>query len=203
VSLTSEAPVEAPTYARAEALAVALKFVRLLKPRCERLVVAGSLRRRRKAAVKDIEILFIPKFGERVGPADLFGGKIRANLAEDAIAALLAAGLIAKRSKSDGTFTWGEANKLAIHLESGIPVDLFAATEAIWFNLLVCRTGPKELNIQICAAAQSIGWKWNPYGEGFSRPIGLSADRREVRPMRSERDVFEFVGLEYLEPWER
>jgi DNA polymerase/3'-5' exonuclease PolX len=88
------------------------------------------------------------------------------------------------------------------HVASGIPVDLFATTEACWHNYLVCRTGPAESNIRIAAAAKARGWKWNPYGEGFSRG-GPLAGPEEARALRSEREVFEFVGLPYTEPEER
>lgn len=36
---------------------------------------------------------------------------------------------------------YGSKNKLMRHRASGIPVDLFSATTANWFNYLVCRTG--------------------------------------------------------------
>jgi DNA polymerase/3'-5' exonuclease PolX len=200
VSLTTEKQ----TFPRSVALDVARKFVRLLKPRCERLVVAGSLRRRRKQEVSDVEILFVPKFIQDVDPNDLFGVKIRVNAAEQAISALLTAGIVAKRPKSDGSFTWGESNKLAIHLDTGMPVDLFTATTENWFNYLVCRTGPADLNVRICNAAIERGWKWNPYGEGFTRkPCGRGPGWHDVARMDSERAVFEFIGLDYLEPWER
>ncbi len=83
---------------------------------------------------------------------------------------------------------WGEKNKLAVHVASGVPVDLFAATEANWFNYLVCRTGPGESNIAIASAAKAMGWQWHPYGTGFSRPVGLGTEGRAVA---SEREVFE------------
>ena len=83
------------------------------------------------------------------------------------------------------------------HVPSGIPVDLFATTEACWFNYLVCRTGGADNNLAICFAAQRAGWKWTPYGPGFTRGSG------EVHLVRSEREVFEFVGLPYLEPEQR
>ena len=37
----------------------------------------------------------------------------------------------------------------------------------------------------------------NPYGAGFTDGHG------NLVPVTSERDVFELVGLKYLEPWER
>jgi len=179
-------------------MVVAKELCDALKPVTERLIVAGSLRRR-KAEVGDVEVLFVPRVAEY--RAGLFAEDLRrVSLADDCLAGLISAGVLAKRPNSNGGFAWGEKNKLAIHVASGIPVDFFTATEANWFNYLVCRTGPGESNIRIASAAQARGWKWNPYGEGFSRVSGLGT---EVYRVASERDVFEFVGLDFKDPWER
>ena len=181
----------------ADARAVAKLFVAFLKPHCSRIVVAGSLRRR-KPAVNDIEILFVPSFVAEPDPGDFFGAMRLGNRTERAIAALLAGGVMAKRLNVNGHEAWGEKNKLGVHLESGIAVDLFTATLENWWNYLVCRTGGADNNIRICNAAIARGWKWNPYGAGFSRE-----NPGEKRVVQSEREVFAFVGLPYLEPWER
>jgi len=189
-------------YPRAEALRVAKELCDALKPVCvpDRLIVAGSLRRR-KELVGDVEIVFVPKV-EVLPSADLFGGgePVVRNLADEVIDGLVRDGVLRKRLSRDGRPAWGAKNKLALHANSLIPVDLFTATEESWFNYLVCRTGPAELNTLIASKAQELGWMWNPYGSGFSRASGLG---REVRVMGSEREVFEFVGLPYKEPWER
>lgn len=165
----------------------------------ERVAIAGSLRRK-KPLVGDIEILFIPRL-EQLPARDLFGQDVPVrNLAEEVIENWLARGVLKKRLNVNGSEMWGDKNKLAVHASTGIPVDLFAATEANWFNYLVCRTGPSESNIRIAEAARRKGWMWNPYGEGFSRGAGLGRERVGVT---SERDVFEFVGLPYLEPEKR
>jgi DNA polymerase/3'-5' exonuclease PolX len=177
----------------ADGLAVARVLCAALEPVTTRLIVAGSMRRR-KDMVGDVEILFVPRF--QAVPFDLFGTVVQMSLADDALAGLLENGTLAKRLNVKGSDMWGEQNKLARHVASGIPVDLFTATEANWFNYLVCRTGPGQSNIAIASAAKRMGWQWNPYGVGFSRGA-------EVRPVASEREVFEFVGLPYREPWER
>ena len=180
-------------FPRANALAVAKELCAALQPCCERLIVAGSLRRR-KSAVGDVEILYIPRFEDRqfdlltVAPM---------NLAEEAIGGMMCRGLLSKRASKTGSFAWGAKNKLALH-RSGIPVDLFAANEENWWNYLVCRTGPADSNTRICMAAQQRGWKWTPYGAGFSR-----SDGGETYQVESEADVFRFVGLPFAEPWER
>lgn len=181
------------------ASAVAAELLFDLGPSAHRMAVAGSIRRL-KPTVGDIELLFIPRL-EQLPARDLFGQDVPVrNLAEEVIAGWLARGVLKKRLNVNGSEMWGDKNKLAVHDTTGIPVDLFAATEANWFNYLVCRTGPGESNIRIAEAARRKGWMWNPYGEGFSRGVGLGRERIGVT---SEREVFEFVGLPYLEPEKR
>lgn len=187
-------------FPRAAAIEVARELVTVLKPLCEpeRLRVLGSLRRR-KEEVGDVEILYVPFFGDEPDPADLFGSLRHYNHADRWLNLALHTGTIARRPRSDGAFTWGEENKFALHIASGIPVDFFSATEANWWNLLVCRTGPAESNTQICMAAERRGWKWDPYSPGFlDRHTGQLVYRT-----LSERDVFNAVHLSYAEPWER
>ncbi|MBN8249752.1 MAG: hypothetical protein J0L84_20215 [Verrucomicrobia bacterium] len=159
-----------------------------------RLLWVGSLRRN-KADVGDVEILFVPVRGLAPDQGDLFGSMIETDKAADAINALVKRGVLAKRPKEDGTFTWGAQNKLAVHTATGMPVDLFAATVETWPNLLVCRTGPAALNAIIAQRAKDRGWRWNPYGAGFYGPDG----QLKV-PVRCEADVFQAVDLPPTDP---
>lgn len=180
-------------YPRAEALKVAKELCDALKMFTVRLIVAGSLRRR-KLEVGDVEILYIPRFELRT--LDFFA-QANVNLADEVLSCLLQKEVIRQRTNVKGSVMWGEKNKLAAHVASGIPVDFFAATQENWFNYLVCRTGGADNNLAIASAAQAKGWKWNPYGVGFTD------ERGQIVPVFSERDVFELVGLPYREPWER
>ena len=180
-------------YPRAEAIAAAAELCRALKPYTERMIVAGSLRRR-KPMVGDIEILFIPKFEMR--KLDLLSDTL-VSLADEVLSCLLQKQVIRHRPNVNGSNIWGEKNKLAVHGASGIPVDFFTATEANWFNYLVCRTGSAESNMRIATAAQARGWKWNPYGAGFTD------DRGQLVPVHSEDQVFAHARLTWQEPWER
>ncbi len=186
-----------PRFPRATAIAAAKEIVAALEPACSELIVAGSLRRR-KQDVGDIEVVFIPRTITMPDPEDLLRAPKDFCAADIQINAMIAAGVLAKRPNKNGAFTWGPQNKLAIHVPSGIPVDLFAGNPANWWCLLVCRTGSAENNKAICDAAIQRGWKWNPYSAGFSDREG-----RLVRRVTSERDVFHAVGLPYKEPWER
>lgn len=185
-----------PRFARQTALDAARDVLAALRPVCEegRLIVAGSLRRR-KQWVGDVEIVYVSRLETR--PVDFFQTR-DFTLADEAIAALVVAGVLEKRESATGHTMYGNQNKLMRHLVSGVPVDLFATCETSWYNYLVCRTGPKESNTAIAAAAQDKGWKWHPYGSGFTREDGGAA-----HDVTSEAAVFEFVGMPYMEPKDR
>lgn len=196
------APAGKIKHPRAAALAVVRELLPVLEPVCDRLIVAGSLRRGR-AEVGDIELLYIPRIIEVPDEEDFFGRKIRRNGVDHVLGQWLDEGTLLPRLNVNGRTAWGEKNKLALHAASGIPIDLFAATHENWWNLLVCRTGGAATTVAICEAAIERGWEWNPYGDGFSRPNPERAGWLLIYETKSERDVFEFVGLEYLEPRER
>jgi DNA polymerase/3'-5' exonuclease PolX len=174
---------------------VAREMCDYLRPVTERLIVAGSLRRR-NPLVGDVEILYVPKRGPGVR-TDMFQMAKAQNLTDLALEQLIARGIITKRPNRNGAEAWGSKNKLAVHVATGIPVDFFSTEPSFWFNYLVCRTGPAESNMRIAAAAKRKGWKWNPYRAGFTD------DHGEIVQVKAERDVFEFVGLPYREPCDR
>lgn len=180
---------------------VAEKLVEKLSPACKRIIVAGSIRRQ-KPNVGDIEILYIPKMTLVPNPECLFGDeKIEVNAVDLVLKELIEAQSLEKRKNAAGSEMWGDLNKFAIAVKTGIPVDLFTATDENWFNYLVCRTGGALTNTQIATEAMKRGFKWNPYGAGFS-PRLLSGNNK-AEAIRCEKDVFEFVGLPYREPRER
>ena len=180
-------------YPRADAIKVAKELCDALRPVTDRLIVAGSLRRR-KQMVGDVEILFVPKFVPR--RVDFFSTE-NVSLANEVLNDLLGRQILRHRPNVNGSEIWGEKNKLAVHVASGIPVDLFAATDSNWWNYLVCRTGSLEHNVKVAAAAQARGWRWNPYAAGFTDEQG------NLVRVTCEKDVFTYVGLPFLMPWQR
>lgn len=189
--ISSKAPK--PKFPRDLAIMACRDILNILTPVADRIVVAGSLRRRQKF-VGDIEILFIPTL--YMVPDGLFD-TVEVNKTDLHIEALITAGVLARRPNSAGREAWGKLNKLAVHVQTGIPVDLFAATRENWWNYLVCRTGSAENNINISMAARRKGWKWHPYGSGFTDRDGSMVH------VESEREVYEYAGVPYLEPWQR
>lgn len=187
---------EPKTYPLQDAVPIAEKFVEYLTPHCHRIVVAGSIRRR-KPFVKDIEILMVSKKGSQADPNDLFDRQIARPAAAIALDELLKLGVITKRLSKIGNESWGPENKLAVHAKSGIPIDFFLVPERNWWNALVVRTGPAKSNKAIASAALARGWKWHAYGDGFDR------GEHEKFVVKQERDAFDHVGLPYLPPEKR
>lgn len=105
-----------------EARAIAEALVFLMSPYCERVEIAGSIRRQ-KGEVKDIELVLIPK-------ATWFG------FTDD----LLTQGVLSKGH------AWGHRYRAAVHVESRIRVDLFVADAGNFGAVLQLRTGPGECN---------------------------------------------------------
>lgn len=166
-----------------KAKAIAEELKTLLEPACERIETAGSIRRQ-KPEVRDIELLCIPRY---IGGVDQLDWEVRT---------LLSWGILGYRRNKRASIVYGPKNKLLLHRESGIGVDIFSTTEKCWPVALVVRTGGKITNQRIASAAIKKGWHLRAYGDGFDMPTGhIRCD--------SEREVFELVGLRYLQPWER
>ncbi|GAH43204.1 unnamed protein product [marine sediment metagenome] len=161
---------------------IADELLKQLYPYCQRIEVAGSVRRQ-KPEPSDIELLCIPKYVAGVDQLDR------------EIGALMIQGILGFRLNKRGSRIYGPKNKLLIHI-NGIGVDIFSTDEQCWPVALVVRTGGKETNKRIATAALRKGWRFHAYGSGFSTPDGEIV-------CHSEREVFEAVGLPYQEPWER
>ncbi len=109
---------------------IAEKTLAQLEPYCERIEIAGSIRRKRPE-VKDVEIVLIPRV------KDLSLLKIQ----------------IDKWKKNKGTFPCLYTQR---RLPEGIGLDLFVATPATWGLQLAIRTGPVNqpiLSINWCNRA--------------------------------------------------
>ena len=166
---------------RARAIAEELKSQ--LEPACERIEIAGSIRRQ-KPFVGDIELLCVPKIDNG------------ADCLDQAIKLFMQFGVLSMRLNKRGSRAYGPKNKLLVHLPSGMGLDIFSTDEKCWPVALVARTGGKVTNQRIAMAAIKKGWHLQAYGAGFSTPEGDIV-------CKSEKEVFELVGLPYKDPWER
>ncbi len=166
---------------KAKCIAEQIKAV--LESSCERIVIAGSIRRQ-KPYPNDLELLCIPKYVDGV---DMLDAKIKTMIYYD---------MLGYRLNKLGSKVYGAKNKLLVHLPSGIGVDVFSTTAECWPVALFVRTGGKITNKWIATAAIRKGWQFHAYGRGFTTPDGEIV-------CHSEHDIFKAVGLTYKEPWER
>jgi DNA polymerase/3'-5' exonuclease PolX len=187
----------------AEARAAAEDLVRALWPACERVEIAGSLRRG-KPEVHDIEIVAVPKTETR--PDGLFG-EVQGDLLEDCVAHLLAHERVGARAvenrRTDGTIDvqtkLGPAFKALVYL--GIPVDLFIVRPpAQWGVIFALRTGPGDWNIELVTRCKEIGRR--VAGGQVERWVSASSSWAPV-PTPEEADFFAAIGQAWVAPPDR
>ena len=117
---------------------LAEQIMEQIQPFCDRLVVAGSIRRK-KSEVRDVDFVLIPK--------PLLWPRIVGTLQRNMDAKVLKQG--------------EKAAQLTI---DGINVDLYSATEETWEPLLLIRTGSAEHNIKLSMIARKKGMKLSHKG---------------------------------------
>ena len=165
-------------------------LVDLLAPACQRIEVAGSIRRGRQD-VGDIELLCVPRFEVR---RDLFGQPVeRVSLLDRRCRELVRSGHLDYRPNKAGALTFGPMNKLMLHPGTGIPVDLFTATAENWGMFLFVRTGPAGFIRQAMGRFRALGMAGHAYG-------GVTTARGEVVNCPAEEDVFNLLGWDWQPP---
>lgn len=165
------------------ALAIGLKISEILAPLCERIEIAGSIRRVRPE-VGDLDLVILPKPGQL-------------------------AAIKARCQEKCAPIRDGEQNCIyRLELSDGTPlqVDIFFARPAIsdllqtvpgnFGTLLLCRTGSKEHNIYLVEHAKRLGLRWNPYR-------GVINEQQQVIASETEADVFQALQLPFIKPEER
>lgn len=179
------------------ARSIAEELAELLAPACVRIAVAGSIRRE-KADIGDIDLVCDPVI-ERI-PAGLFGDEFaERDLLHDLASSMAAQGVLERRYDKNGRPTWGQNLKRATF--RGLSVDIQAVTDAsTWGAWLLIRTGPAEFNKAIVTPRFQGGL----LPSGFEWKNGFQLHRYGGRVnTRTEEDVFEALGLPYLEPHKR
>jgi DNA polymerase (family 10) len=146
---------------------LAHEIIEIVRPHCERIEVAGSIRRK-KSEVRDIDIVLIPK--------PLVWHRIISTLQRNMAAKVV------KRGDS-----------IAQLIIQNVSVDLYVATPETWGTMLLIRTGSAQHNIKLSGIALRKGMKLTH--------SGLTKDGKVIAT--SEKEIFESLGLSYIEPEER
>jgi len=199
----------------AEARGLAAEVVDLLAPFCERIEIAGSIRRGR-ATIGDLEIVALPRLVEERQP-DLFGnGKpSTVNLLDQRCDALREQGVFGTRVDKNGRPRWGSGLKWSAY--RGVNLDLFGVSglTAQWGLILLIRTGSADFSHRfVTPAAPAAQTLWlGPAGAkrrhrgwlppGFSVERGALWAGGALVPTPEETDCFDAVGREFVAPEHR
>lgn len=160
-----------------------LRVIDALQPYCRKIMIAGSVRRQR-AHVNDLDVVLIP-------------------------AGLAATNLIMERIEQNWDLVTGRQanpqNVIFRSRKSGFQLDLFFAHERIedlistvpsnWGAVLLCRTGSKFHNQQLCQHALGKGLQFAPQR-------GVIKDN-EIIASETEEQIYEALGVPFREPTER
>lgn len=179
-----------------EAGALAASAATMLSPYCERVVVAGSIRRK-QADVDDVEIVCVPKVS--TAPAGLFGDFVdETNELDVFCREMLVAGVFGHRVDKNGRPAFGTRLKRLTY--EGFALDLFSVlAPAQWGVILAIRTGPADFSHRLVTPRSQGGLmpNWLKCRDGaFWRLDGSIATPEEA-------DVFAVIGLPYVAPEQR
>jgi len=157
---------------------LAAKIVAALAPYCERIEIAGSIRRRRPL-VNDIDIVCLPKRGDYQ--------TLRERV------------LVHSRVVTEGPQTIITRLQNDVQLDLWIAhqpkKDLFSTTPTNFGVLLLSRTGSKEHNIWLCQVAEKLGRRLNPHHGVF--------ENRRLLASATEEEVFAALNMHFVPPERR
>lgn len=202
-----------------EARPIAGRILALLQPHCDRIHIAGSIRRE-KPDVKDVEIVCQPKAHK-----DLFCNAT----GENDPAFVLAVMNLGKRIK--GHATTGKYSQIQVCTETikaidygppirtgaidlSINLDLFMPSPHDYFRQLAIRTGSADYSARVIAAGwRRIGWVGTDNGLRLGKecdPKDLGGGKTKwicnhhsptLPPVwQSEEEFFDWLGIQWIEP---
>lgn len=161
---------------------LAEKIIATISHLCEKIEVAGSIRRK-KAEVGDIDIVVIPKL--------FMWGRIP----------------IVMRSELDAKPGIGGPELIRMYVpfatccpyqdnsERRVQVDFYAATAQTWGVILLIRTGSTDYNIRLCTHAKALGMM-------LSASRGV-LEKGTVIASKTEEEIFKALVLPYVAPGDR
>lgn len=167
----------------------------LLAPACERIEVAGSIRRG-KPDVKDAEIVAIPRITHVVRQG-LFGPEVKTARSDlwDLVDRLVAGPEpLDRHPPTNGrAASWGDRYRKLVW--DGLPVDLFTAHADNWGAIALIRTGPADF---------SQAWVTEIRRHGYRMEGGVVRDPNGDRVnVPDEATAFRLAGWTYVPARER
>jgi DNA polymerase/3'-5' exonuclease PolX len=168
-----------------QATAIAQRVKAQLAPHCDRIEIAGSIRRK-KPEVGDIEIVCIPK---RISIIDLFGVLNEGVRSLSWSQTVSGFGTVVKGDPVAGKYVQVDLGE--------INLDIFTARPENWGLIYAIRTG------SVYFARCVLGRAW--VMAGYKSENGMLAPWRGGRsiPVREEEDLFRMLRVDWVEPEER
>lgn len=184
------------------------RIVDILKPFCDRIVIAGSIRRE-CILCNDIEVICSPYHTVREGIGDLF------NKSEERVIDI---GFVKKvnewnkvKGEPTGRYTQRE-------LPGGVILDLFIPQRHDWGRQVAIRTGSAFFSkVKLAARWSRMGWKGTKDGLRRTQqcrkgsggwdvvPAILATQEEIILPPEfpTEKSFWDFLELEYVPPQDR
>lgn len=161
-----------------------------LNPHCDRIEIAGSIRRG-KPWINDIELVAIPRIVPVPPMEDLWGNVT--NPGET----MRDPGFTDVVKRYAETIVKGDpraAKYIQFLTRTGVKVDVFTATPDNWGYILAIRTGSAEFS-------KGLAHRWKKLGyEGVD---GMLTRFGKPVPLKEERDLFNLLQLPWVPPSER
>lgn len=161
-----------------QAQIIANKYLQKLMPYCERIEVAGSIRRE-KSDVKDIELICIPKLVQT--NEDMFQPTY-GRMPE--FVQIVNSWTRIKGDPAEGKYC-------ARQLPEGIQLDLFICSAENWGYQLALRTGPALFSKRMVNRLRECGYGCRNGNVYF---------RDSIHPIEDEREVYKLMREQYVPP---
>lgn len=182
-----------------QALRVAVDVADYLRPYCERLSVAGSIRRGVRE-VKDIEIVCIPRWEDRQLEGVMFDFPNKVNLLHDAVAQSTvirwikpgASDVISWPIKPDGKYWRGLIHPGCFGSSDYIKLDLFIARPENWGVIYAIRTGSADFSRALVTYARDR--------TDYRVAEGMLVYKGAPVPCPEEEVLFDSLSLLWVDP---
>lgn len=184
----------------AEADAVAHELVAVLDLGCDRIAVAGSIRRRRPD-IGDVEIVAVPRIRTETVVEGLFAEERQVEVDELQVLvdALVLKGTLASHPTDS---KHGARYSKLLHPASGLQVDLFSARPSTFGLIYLIRTGPATYSQWLATEARRRAHHVAG-GELHRGGMGCGSIPCPVVPTPDERDVYAALRLPFAPPEQR
>lgn len=181
-------------------LKLANKIMDKLRPGCEAIMIAGSIRRE-MVMCGDIELVCIPKIGDVPVQNGLFEDIVQASMLDH----------ILKSCELKATLKDGNRYKQMV-LMDGTYLDLFITNEKDWGRQVAIRTGSSKYSMTLAKKWVEKGYRGTDQGLVDERDVTKHGENvykvssqfpRFAPPFPTELSFFEWLGIPMPEPRKR